>query len=129
MASIQVYNEGTGTSYFIDYTVGNAVLSQSGVGSPDFYLIASTSQRVIGTGAIVPAEIVLSLPAPNYDITEELKTRAVIIMDEVSGGSLLSTSSASSSSKSSSSISSASSISLSSLSSSSISSESSHSQP
>ena len=100
MATIQVYDERSDTNYNIDYTVENAVVNQNHTGYPNYYIKVSTGQRVFGTGAIVPAEIVLNLLAPNYDVTEELKARSVVIMDKVSGGFLSSSSSTRSSSSS-----------------------------
>ena len=92
MATIQVYDDQHDINYNIDYTVENAVVNQSHTGMPNYYIRVSTGQKVYGTTTSVPAEIVLTLLAPDYDVTEELKKRAVIIMDKVTGGELMSSS-------------------------------------
>jgi len=99
MATIQVFNEATGLTYNIDYSVESAVVNGNNTGYPNFYIKVSTTQKVIGTGATVPAEIVTTLSAPGYDVTTDMKYKSVVIMDKVAGGTLMSSSSSNSSSQ------------------------------
>lgn len=113
MATVQVYNDLLGNQYNIDITTGYSVLYMYGSGAASYYIRASTTQKTPG-GLAVPVEIITDFPAPNFDVTEEIKIRCVKIMDEVSGGVMMSSSSSSSKSSSSNSSSSKSSSSVSS---------------
>jgi len=92
MATIQVYDDTHDINYNLDYTVENAVVFGSGTGFPNYYIRVSTGQKEYGTTTGVAAEIVLTLPGPDFDVTNELKKRAVIIMDKITGGELMSSS-------------------------------------
>ena len=108
MSTLQVYNEQTGGTYNIEYTVDNAILYGYHTGRTQYYIRVYTTQKGYvagGAGATfnIPAEIVVSLDGPDYDVTAEMKKRSVVIMDAVSGYILMSSSSSSDSTGSSSS--------------------------
>lgn len=89
MATISVYDPDTSNSYKITVDIFKAVLKAATEGKETYYFRVSTSEKD-PDGATVPSQIV---SAPAQDFNESVKAAILRIMDAVTGGQLMSTSS------------------------------------
>ena len=103
MANVTVYNRVTGRQYQISLNVFNNLEAGTHIGTPSWYIQASTSQR---TAHNEPVEPVLVLDITSPTLTEDINNAVTEIMERVEGA--LNSSSSSSSSRNSSSSSSSS---------------------